>query len=210
MIDKKSCLLYLLIIALIPFGCRTRTPVPSPSPAAKSLTQQPQQEQTSPEQNLESQIDGLLKQMASEEYKDREEATQKLTTLLKHLKEKERFAIGYLKKRFETSEDAEVRLRLERILDPYIRPWEYFEELRTLSGHKAPVISVSFSPDGKILSSGSLDTTVKLWDVESGKELRTFSGHTGVVYSVSFSPNGKLLASGDADGMVKLWGIPEK
>jgi len=38
--------------------------------------------------------------------------------------------------------------------------------LRTLEGHSGPVNSVSFSPDGSWLASGSWDGTVKLWRVE--------------------------------------------
>ncbi|MFW5766414.1 MAG: WD40 repeat domain-containing protein, partial [Coleofasciculus sp.] len=38
-------------------------------------------------------------------------------------------------------------------------------------------MSVSFSPDGKALVSGSLDNTIKLWDVQTGKEITTLNGH---------------------------------
>src|SRR5437660_5696823 len=41
------------------------------------------------------------------------------------------------------------------------------------TGHSSSVFSVAFSPDGKTLASGSLDFTVKLWDVSTGKEQRT-------------------------------------
>jgi WD40 repeat protein len=69
------------------------------------------------------------------------------------------------------------------------------------------VFSVAFSPDGKLLASGSEDDTVKLWDVASGRELQTLRGHAGNVSSVAFSPDGKLLASGSSDGIIRLWGV---
>jgi WD40 repeat protein len=41
------------------------------------------------------------------------------------------------------------------------------EHIRTLAGHTSYVLSVAFSPDGKILALGSLDGTILLWDVEA-------------------------------------------
>ena len=72
-------------------------------------------------------------------------------------------------------------------------------------GHQGWVLSVSYSPDGKTLASGSSDGTVKLWNRETGEEIDTLSGHQGRVLSVSYSPDGKTLASGGLDGTVKLW-----
>ena len=46
--------------------------------------------------------------------------------------------------------------------------------------HSGDVLSVSFSPDGEHILTGSSDQTAKLWDL-SGKEIRTFSGHSGDV-----------------------------
>jgi WD40 repeat protein len=80
-------------------------------------------------------------------------------------------------------------------------------ELRTLSGHSRAVYSVAFSADGRILASGSRDTTLKLWDVASGSELRTLSGHSSPVDSVAFSPDGRTVASGSYDKTVKLWDV---
>lgn len=74
-----------------------------------------------------------------------------------------------------------------------------------LSGHTSSVTSVAFSPDGKLLASGSFDKTVKLWDVGAGQAVKTLAGHTGEVLSVAFSPDGKLLASSSRDKTIKLW-----
>jgi WD40 repeat protein len=102
-----------------------------------------------------------------------------------------------------------------------------------LRGHTNPVNSVAFSSDGQYISSGSSDTTVRLWTVPSpaeytdtdittpslkdtGKVSRkrtdthkpktTFRGHTDWVYSTAFSPSSHLLAS-CGDCTVRLWDV---
>jgi len=67
------------------------------------------------------------------------------------------------------------------------------------------VYSVSFSPDGKRLVTGSRDKTVKIWDVETETELFCLQGHENEVSSVSFSPDGKRIASGAFDGAILIW-----
>ncbi|MCS7245181.1 MAG: dynamin family protein, partial [candidate division WOR-3 bacterium] len=78
---------------------------------------------------------------------------------------------------------------------------------KTIGKHSDLVYSVSFSPDGKYLASGSGDNTIKIWSVDSWKEIITLKGHSDNVYSVSFSPDGKYLASGSYDKTVKIWFI---
>ena len=80
---------------------------------------------------------------------------------------------------------------------------------KTLEGHSSSVSSVSFSPDGSVLASASLDKTVKLWRVADGGLIRTLTGHSDYVYSVSFSPDGSVLAGASSDKTVKLWRVAD-
>jgi WD40 repeat protein/predicted XRE-type DNA-binding protein len=94
-------------------------------------------------------------------------------------------------------------------IDNEIWLWQIADSRQILSykGHINWVHSVTFSPDGQILASGSNDQTVRLWDVNTGQCLKTLRGHTGCVQSVVFSPDGTILASGSNDQTVRLWDI---
>jgi WD40 repeat protein len=80
------------------------------------------------------------------------------------------------------------------ILDPQIMLWdaESGQHLRPLTGHNQGIMSVAFSPDGKLLASGSLDGTLKLWEPVSGKIVKDINTNRHVG-SVCFSPDGQRL-----------------
>src|SRR6185295_11939499 len=77
--------------------------------------------------------------------------------------------------------------------------------LHKLVGHREPIVSAQFSPDGKYVLTGtephpwcglfeslrSKDTSLRLWNIETGKEIWTIEGQLGG----TFSPDGKRLVA---------------
>eukprot|EP01060_Flectonema_neradi_P039688 TRINITY_DN8821_c0_g1_i1.p1 TRINITY_DN8821_c0_g1~~TRINITY_DN8821_c0_g1_i1.p1 ORF type:complete len:511 (+),score=105.02 TRINITY_DN8821_c0_g1_i1:117-1649(+) len=74
-----------------------------------------------------------------------------------------------------------------------------------LNGHSEAILVCAFSPDSNILATGSGDTTIRLWDLNTQTPIATLSGHTQWVQVLSWSANGKYLASGSKDMKVCIW-----
>ncbi|EEB13311.1 conserved hypothetical protein [Pediculus humanus corporis] len=75
----------------------------------------------------------------------------------------------------------------------------------SLPGHAESVISVSFGPNSRNLASGSGDTTVRLWDLNTQTPHYTLTGHKNWVLCLSWTSDGKKLASGDKNGIILIW-----
>ncbi len=83
--------------------------------------------------------------------------------------------------------------------------------LHRLAGHKNSIMSVAFSPDGKLLVTGSVggrhsqdDSSIRLWEMATGKEIYKVAEEKGLIASVAFSPDGGLFASGGLDKTIRL------
>ena len=81
------------------------------------------------------------------------------------------------------------------------------QHVQTIDGHAGGVSSVTFSPDGSTLASGSRDGMIRLWNAKSGQHRQTLEGHTAGGLSVAFSPDGGMLASGGGwtAEAIRLW-----
>jgi len=74
------------------------------------------------------------------------------------------------------------------------------------------IYATAFSPDGKVIASGSKDNVIRLWNIHPSKTLQTIGdqlkdlkGHTGIIETLVFSPDGNILASASWDGTIRLW-----
>ena len=74
-------------------------------------------------------------------------------------------------------------------------------------GHKDSLFAIAWSPDGKLLATGSYDQLIQLWDASTGSPIRELPGHSGAVFDLAFHPKGTMLASSSADRTVKLWEV---
>ncbi|KAG5980261.1 hypothetical protein E4U55_004199, partial [Claviceps digitariae] len=73
--------------------------------------------------------------------------------------------------------------------------------IRTFKGHENGVTCLQF--DHNILATGSYDTTIKIWNVETGEVIRTLRGHTSTVRTLQFDDS--KLISGSFDKTIKIW-----
>jgi WD40 repeat protein len=71
------------------------------------------------------------------------------------------------------------------------------------------ILALTFSPDSKLILTGSGDGTARLWDLE-GNLIKIFIGHSGFVNSVAFSPDGQTILTGSSDRSARLWDISGK
>jgi WD40 repeat protein len=73
--------------------------------------------------------------------------------------------------------------------------------------HPKSVLAASFSPDGRLVATGSDDGKARLWDARTGRAVGAPLAHSGPVASLAFSPDGRLLATASADRTARLWEV---
>jgi WD40 repeat protein/serine/threonine protein kinase len=95
-----------------------------------------------------------------------------------------------------------------------LRSWEWgwleracHRDLMTLYSGGPALTGIDISPDGRLLATGCLDGTARLWDIVTGREVRKFNVGKSFVLLLDFSPDGQYLVTPNMDGMVKVWNV---
>ena len=83
-----------------------------------------------------------------------------------------------------------------------------YNVLSFLTGHAGYITAIEYSPDREILASGSSDTTIRLWNLHTGKNFAVLRGHKGSVNNIAFSSDSKTLVSNSSrERKILFWNL---
>jgi WD40 repeat protein len=77
--------------------------------------------------------------------------------------------------------------------------------LRTFEDQLDTIRAVAVFPDRRRMITGSVDKTLRLWDLKTGVVLKKMEGHRNEVWALGVSRDGRIIASGDAGGELIIW-----
>ena len=120
---------------------------------------------------------------------------------------------AYALERYQKALDARGEILVSGSDDFTMHMWQPKKQKKSLArmtGHRALIIQVAFSPDGFYFVSASFDKSIKLWEGKTGKYLAAFRGHVASVYQVAWSADSRLLVSGSKDSTLKVWDIAKR
>jgi polar amino acid transport system permease protein len=86
--------------------------------------------------------------------------------------------------------------------------WKDEEAQQGWQGHDEPVTTLAFSPDGRILASGSADTTIVFWDMGTGEVESQSEGHWATVTALVFHEQGNAVLSAGRDNKARSLRVP--
>jgi WD40 repeat protein/serine/threonine protein kinase len=94
--------------------------------------------------------------------------------------------------------------------DGTVRLWDSARSTHhdRLEGHLGKVRTVAFGPTGAILASaGAEDSSIILWNPETGQPLRVFRSPPVGINELAFNPDGKYLAAAEGNGHLRVWQV---
>lgn len=84
---------------------------------------------------------------------------------------------------------------------------ENWDELPPMRGHTQTVFALDVGPQGRLIASGSQDTTVRLWDAWTGQPVATLEGGPQEIVGVKFDGSGTRIAVTKSSGAVDVWDL---
>lgn len=107
-------------------------------------------------------------------------------------------------------EEETVEYLVTGSVDDAVKVWEQKDNSlqlkHRLAGHSLGVVSVAVSCDGKKCASSSLDSSLKLWDLETAEKISNIEVGPVDIWTVVFSPDDKFIVSGSHSGKIHLYG----
>lgn len=97
--------------------------------------------------------------------------------------------------------------------DPVVNIWPLNiknKKTEKIRHHNKSVLVSKFSPDGKLIATGSQDKTICIWTVDSLKLITCFQGHSESITDIEWFPGNNHLISSSADSYIRLWDIENK
>ncbi len=77
--------------------------------------------------------------------------------------------------------------------------------MKKILGHDAEISKVVFNSKGNLLMTGSSDSKIMLWDVETGTCQQVLEGHKEEIFSCAFNYEGDTIISASKDNTCRIW-----
>src|SRR5262245_1004364 len=157
-----------------------------------------------PETESPSRIAALIEQLGADSFSRREAASKALADIGVP-------AVRFLRKAAVSSKNPEIRSRAERVLQtigarvPGLV--QKGEEIYRIAWGGIHSYNTTFSADGRYFLAGGDGSTLRLYEVKSGKLLHELTGHTHWAQHAVFLPDGKQALSASMDGTLRLWNL---
>jgi WD40 repeat protein len=93
--------------------------------------------------------------------------------------------------------------------EPVARVWDTASGrlINELRGHTHSISTARFSPDGRLIATGSQDGTAAVWRSLDGRQLMVLRGHQGMLFDAAFSPDGQRVLTASADRTARIFDV---